>query len=130
MRRALGSDASSGVATKETNLSPFLPFVEIIESDLAQAASLDEFRRRMGDNAAELAQLVPSLRRVFSDIPSPPELPPAQKRHCLFQSVSQALGCATQTHSYLYILDDLHWADESTLALLVHLANRVAHLQL
>jgi predicted ATPase len=28
----------------------------------------------------------------------------------------------------LYILEDLHWADESTLALLVHLANRVAQL--
>ena len=28
----------------------------------------------------------------------------------------------------LYILEDLHWADESTLALLIHLANRVAQL--
>src|SRR5260221_7482256 len=44
---------------------PFLPFVEIIESNLAQAANLDDFRRRMGDNAPELDQLVPRLRRVF-----------------------------------------------------------------
>ena len=28
----------------------------------------------------------------------------------------------------MYILEDLHWADESTLALLIHLANRVAQL--
>jgi predicted ATPase len=28
----------------------------------------------------------------------------------------------------MYLLEDLHWADESTLALLIHLANRIAQL--
>jgi hypothetical protein len=107
---------------------PFLPFVEIIEGSLAEAASLDDFRRRIGDNAPELAQIVPSLRRIFPNIPQPPDLPPAQKRRHLFQSVSDKLGRAAQTRSQLYILEDLQWADESTLALLIHLANRVAQL--
>ena len=107
---------------------PFLPFAEIIESSLAEAASPDDFRRRIGDNAAELAQIAPSLRRVFQDIPQPLELPPAQKRRYLFQSVSDTVGRAAQTRSRLYIVEDLHWADESSLALLIHLANRVAHL--
>src|SRR5271166_1604094 len=107
---------------------PYLPFVEIIESDLAQAASRDEFRRRIGDNAAELAQIAPSLRRAFPDIPQPLELPPAQKRRFLFQSASEALGRAAQTRSQFHILEDLHWADESTLALLIHLANRITQL--
>ena len=107
---------------------PYLPFVEIIESALAQAASLDDFRRRMGESAPEFAQIAPSLRRVFPDIPQPLDLPPAQKRRYLFQSVSEALARATQTRSYLYILDDLHWADESSLGLLIHLANRIAQL--
>src|SRR5713226_225501 len=107
---------------------PFLPFVEILESGLAQAASLDDLRRRMGDNAAELAQIAPSLRRAFPDIPQPPELPPSQKRRYLFQGLSEALAFAARTRSYFFVLDDLHWADESTLALLNHLANRVAQL--
>jgi len=107
---------------------PFLPFVEIIESGLAQAASLDEFRRQMADNAPELAQLAPSLRRVFPDIPQPLELPPAQKRRYFFQSFSEALGRAAQSRPQLGILEDLQWADESTLALLIHLAHRVAQL--
>jgi predicted ATPase len=38
---------------------PYLPFAEIVESGLAQAASLDDFRKSIGDNAAELAQIVP-----------------------------------------------------------------------
>jgi AAA ATPase domain len=107
---------------------PFLPFAEIIEGSIAEAASLDDLRRRIGDNAAELAQIVPSLRRVFPDLPQPLDLPPAQKRRHLFQSVSDTMGRAAQTRSQLYILEDLHWADESTLALLIHLANRVAQL--
>jgi eukaryotic-like serine/threonine-protein kinase len=107
---------------------PYLPFVEIIESNLAQAASLDHFRSWMGENAPELAQIAPSLRRAFPDIPQPLELPPTQKRRYLFQSISEALGRAAQTRSYLYILDDLHWVDESSLALLNYLANRIAQL--
>jgi hypothetical protein len=107
---------------------PFLPFAEIIESNLAEAASLDDFRRRMGKNAAELAQIAPSLRRGFPDIPQPLELSPAQKRRHLFQSVSDTMGRAAQTRSQLYIVEDLHWADESTLALFIHLANRIAQL--
>jgi tetratricopeptide (TPR) repeat protein len=107
---------------------PFLPFVEIIESTLAQAASLDDFRRRMGDNAPELAQIAPSLRRVFPDIPQPLELPSAQQRRYLFQSVAEWLGRAARTRWQLNILEDLHWADESTLALLIHLSNRIAQL--
>jgi tetratricopeptide (TPR) repeat protein len=107
---------------------PFLPFVEIIESGLAQARSREDFRRRMGENAAELAQIAPSLRRVFPDIPQILDLPPAQTRRYLFQSYSEALARAAQLRPQLGILEDLHWADESTLALLIHLANRVAQL--
>ena len=107
---------------------PFLPFAEILESGLAQAPSRDDFRLRMGANAPELAQIAPSLRRVFPDIPQPLELPHAQKRRYLFQSLSEGLANASRTRSYVLILEDLHWADESTLALLIHLANRVAHL--
>jgi tetratricopeptide (TPR) repeat protein len=107
---------------------PYLPFVEILESALAQAASRDDFRRRMGENAPELAQIAPSLRRVFPDIPQPLELPPAQKRRYLFQSVSEGLANASRTRSHVLILEDLHWADESSLALLIHLANRVTQL--
>jgi hypothetical protein len=66
---------------------PFLPFAEIIESNLAQATSLDDYYRQMGPNAVEMAQIAPSLRRVFPDIAQPLELPPALQRHYLFQSV-------------------------------------------
>ena len=126
----VGFQCSVGHCYERDEPFPYLPFVEILESHLAQAASLNEYRRQMGDNAAELAQLVPSFRRIFPDIPQPLELPPVQQRRYLFQSVSEALGRAARTRPQLNILEDLHWADESTLALLIHLANRVAQLPL
>src|SRR5208283_5471814 len=107
---------------------PFLPFVEMIESSLAQASSLGSYRRVLGDNAAELAQIVPSLRRVFPDIPQPMDLPPAQQRRYLFQSFSEALARSARIRPQLDVVEDLHWAEESTLALLIHLANRVTQL--
>jgi len=124
----VGFRCSVGHCYERDEPFPFLPFVEIIESGLAQAASLDDYRRRLGDNAAELAQIAPSLRRVFPDIPEPVDLPPGQKRRYLFQSFSEAVGRAAQTRSQLTILEDLQWADESSLALLIHLANRIAQL--
>jgi predicted ATPase len=106
---------------------PFLPFAEIIEGGVAESGP-DYFRQRVGDNVAELAEIAPSLRRIFQDIPQPLELPPTQKRRHLFQSISDTTARAAQLRPQLYILEDLHWADESTLALLIHLANRVAQL--
>ena len=105
---------------------PYLPFAEIIESSLAQAPSLDDFRLQMGVNAAELAQIAPSLRRIFPDIPQPLDLPAQQRRRYLFQSLSEVTARVAQVQPRIFILEDLHWADESTLALLIHLANRVS----
>jgi tetratricopeptide (TPR) repeat protein len=123
----VGFQCSVGHSYERDEPFPYSPVAEIIESNLAQCASLDDFRRLMGDNAAELAQVAPSLRRIFPDIPQPPELPPGQERLYLFQSISEPLARAARRRPSLYLLEDLHWAEESTLSLFMHLANRLAH---
>ncbi len=104
---------------------PYIPFVEIIETALAHAATHDSFRAALGENAPELAQLVPRLRRLFPDIPPPLELPPPQAQRYLFESVYQFLARSARARPVFLILDDLHWADEATLALFSHLARRL-----
>src|SRR6202022_2000524 len=49
-------------------------------------------------------------------------------RRYLFQSFSEALGRVCRTRPQLLVLEDLHWADESTLTLLIYVANRIAQL--
>jgi hypothetical protein len=107
---------------------PYHPCVEIIESNLAKSKSLDDYLRQWGGDVALLAQIAPSLRRSFPEIPEPLELPPAQQRRYIFQSVSEALSRSALKHPQLYVFEELHWADDSTLALLIHLANRVTQL--
>jgi hypothetical protein len=124
----IGFQCAVGRCYETDDPCPYIPFVEMLESGLAQAASLDDYRRRLGDNAAELAQMAPSLRRIFPDIPQPPELPPAQQRRYLLQSVAEVLEREARICPRLIVLEDLHWADESSLALLIHLANRVGQL--
>jgi len=107
---------------------PFLPFAEILESGLEQASSLDDYRRSIGDAAAELAQMAPRIRRAFPELPEPRDLPPEQRRRSLFQSFLEVLDRAAQARPQLLLVEDLHWADEPTLALLVHLARGVTQL--
>ena len=116
------------VETEEPH--PYLPFVEMLEMALGQAQSKEGFRRALGENAAELAQLVPRLRQVFSDIPPPLELPPQEARRYLFESICEYLARSARVRPIFLILDDLHWADESTLSLLVHLALRISGMPL
>jgi hypothetical protein len=63
-----------------------------------------------------MAQIAPSLRRIFPDLPKPLELPPAKHRRYLLQSFSEALARVARTRPQLLVVEDLHWADESMLA--------------
>jgi predicted ATPase len=104
---------------------PFMPVVEILEAALAQAASREVFRQWLGDDAAELARLMPQLRRIFTDIPPPLEVSPEHSRRILFRGVAEVLARAAGNRPLLLLLEDLHWADEGTLSLLNYLARWV-----
>src|SRR5262249_50197187 len=107
---------------------PFAPFIEITEESVRlvpQAA-----RAAMGEQAAEIAMMVPSLRRTFSDVPPTPEVPAAQLRRLLFTAFLECVRRATQKSPGVAVLDDLHWADESTLQLLAHLVPHLPSMRL
>lgn len=101
---------------------PYGPFVEILEQALAAAPSPEAFRAVLGDDAPEVAKLLPRLRRLFPDIPPGLELPPEQERRYLFNSLRDHLAREAGSRPLFLVLDDLHWADEGTLLLLEHLA--------
>jgi len=104
---------------------PYTPFVEILEGVLASALSPEAFRELLGDDAPEVAKLLPRLRRMFPDIPPPLELPAEQERRYLFNSLADVIARTATTEPLLLVFDDLHWADEGTLQLVEHLAQRL-----
>jgi tetratricopeptide (TPR) repeat protein len=112
---------------RETSL-PFNPFVEILESAMAQAPSQEAFRAALGSDASEMARLMPQLRRLFSDIPPPLELSPEQSRRILFNSVVELLARTSASGPMLLLFEDLHWADDGTLSLLNHIARSISNI--
>ncbi len=88
------------------------------------------FRAVLGDAAPEMAKLVPELRRRFPDLADPLELPPELQRRYLFNCVVEFIERSCRLRPLAVLLDDLHWADEPTLLLLQHLAQRLPQLSM
>jgi tetratricopeptide (TPR) repeat protein len=104
-----------------------MPWVEMLETAMRETAP-DELRIALGDDAPELARIVPQLCRVLPDIPPPLEIPPELQRRYVFNSFRECVTRLSIAQPRLYVLEDLHWADESTLLLLEHLAERLARI--
>jgi len=60
---------------------------------------------------------------VFPDLPPPLDLPTQETRRYLFQSVTDTFMRVARRVPLFLVLDDLQWADEASLALLIHLAS-------
>jgi hypothetical protein len=125
---SLGFQCLVGCCYEREEQLPYQPFVEIVEANIYQADSLDAYLHQVGQNGVELARLIPSLSSVCRDLPRPLEMEPAERRLYLFHSLTEMIGRLSQNTPQFYVLEDLHWADESTLTLLIHLAKRISQL--
>jgi tetratricopeptide (TPR) repeat protein/tRNA A-37 threonylcarbamoyl transferase component Bud32 len=126
--RQRGCLCLTGHCDEMSGAPPFAPFIETMEE--AVRIVPQAVRTALGDVAPEVATIVPSLRRAFSDIAPSPELPPDQQRQLVFSAYVNYVRRATQESPAVILFDDLHWADEPTLQLLGHLALHVASLRL
>ncbi len=127
--RERGLTALLGRCYEMAGAPPYIPFVEMLEA-AARLFPPEALRDALGESAPEVATLMPELRRLFPDIGSPPQLPPEQERRYLFNGMLDFLGRAARAQPALLVLDDLHWADDSTLLLLRHIAGRLADVPL
>ncbi len=123
--RRLGILALIGHCLDMETVQPYHPIIEQIEQS-ARVVRPDALRRALGENAAEVAKLMPELRRLYPDIPAPVALPPEQERRFALHGVTAFMERAAAVQPMLLVFENLHWADESTLLLLRHLAQ---HLQ-
>ena len=102
---------------------PYAPFIEAIQTDVG--ARSEELRADSGPWAAPVAQLVPKIREVLSDVPEAVALQADEERFRLLDAVAQLLVTRSVRAPILVCLDDLQWADRGTIAMLRHVA-RVA----
>jgi DNA-binding winged helix-turn-helix (wHTH) protein/tetratricopeptide (TPR) repeat protein len=119
-----------GHCAEQDEAVPYLPFVEMLEGFVDRFADRDRLRSALGEQAQELARVLPKLRSILPELPPPFELAPAVARRHLFNCFCDFVARIAREQPTLMILEDLHWADDSTLSLLDHLTQRLSGLPL
>jgi DNA-binding SARP family transcriptional activator len=105
----------------EESLLPYQPFLEALRHYVVHAP-LEELRRTAREYGAELARLVPELRRRAPELITEVPVDPDTERYRLFEAAVGLLGAISRKAPILLVLDDLQWADRPALLLLRHLA--------
>ncbi len=130
LAEARGMELMVGHCSEHEEAVAYLPFVEILENFVERGERPDRLRAALGAEGPELARLLPKLKKIVPELPRPLALPPAQARRHLFNSFFDFATRVASTRPAVMILEDLHWADDSTLSLLDHIARRISDLRL
>jgi len=100
---------------------PFRIWSGLLRSAMRQAGDIPP-AEIVGGDGPTLARILPELVRSL-ELPSPgPAGDLESERRALFGAVMRTIGRLTARQPMLIVLDDLHWADRSTLMLLASLA--------
>lgn len=104
---------------------PYQPWIEILRQAL-ESCTAATLGRISSTWLSELMNLIPELTERFPELtPSATLHDPEQDRNRLFEGVTQALLVISQERPIFILLDDLQWADESTLQFSHYFARRI-----
>ena len=124
---AAGMITLNGVCLDNDGVVPYLPWIQILRAAVrARGPALIEQIAPI--QAAALAQLVPEVVRLSLRLPVLAEQEPRAERHRLFDAVSLLIGVLAQEAPTALFLDDVHWADLTSLALLQHVVAQAVQL--
>ena len=113
-----------GRCYEDRGAPPFWPWIQIIRLCL-QGRDIEKPRSHMGAEEDDITRLLPEVTHALPDLTRAPVLEPERARFRLFDSITTLLKNAAQRHPLVLILDNLHWADRSSLQLLEFLAQEI-----
>ncbi|UCE16153.1 MAG: protein kinase [Candidatus Bathyarchaeota archaeon] len=108
---------------------PYKPWVEIAREYLRRSRP-ELLYKVAGIYAAEIVKLVPEAASKLSAIPPLPSLGPEEERLRLFEAVTQFFVNASREAPLVLFLDNLQWADPSTMQLLHYLGRSLKQEQM
>ncbi len=103
----------------EETVVPYAPWLEALGGLVVR---LDDDERRLvaGDGGSELARLFPELRPIDHAAERDPDAEPDTRRWRMFEVVAALIGRHAAHRPVVLVLDDVHWADRSSVLLLRH----------
>jgi DNA-binding SARP family transcriptional activator len=104
----------------EGSLIAYEPVLHVLAHAVEHAPPA-ALRHAAGAAAPDLARLVPALRDRIEDIPEAPRAEPDTELFRLLEAVRSFVDRLAGDRGVVLVLDDLHWADASTLRVLRHL---------
>ena len=109
-------------ACSEEPAVPYEPWISVC-SQLVEHAPEEVLERHVERHRGELGQLTRELPRRLPGVPEPESSDPETERFLLFSAVTGALVELAASVPVCLVLDDLHWADSQSVALLKHVVS-------
>jgi predicted ATPase/KaiC/GvpD/RAD55 family RecA-like ATPase len=109
---------------KATGVPPYTLWKEVIK-DYLQGCTPEELQRVVGYYPGEISKIIPEIKQKLIVFSESPVLSPDLERDRLFEAVSQFVTNISKTAPLIVVLDDLQWADPSSLLLLHYLARGI-----
>jgi class 3 adenylate cyclase len=118
---AQGVTVLAGRAFESEWAPPYALFAEALAGHMSEADP-QILLEDLGPSAAPLAQLLPTIRHTLPGVPEPAAVQPDEERFRLIDAAAQFLVASARRSPVLLLLDDLHWADRGSVAMLRHVA--------
>ena len=103
---------------------PYEPWIGVC-SQLVEHAPQELLARHCKRHGGELSRLVRTLGERVEELPVPQTSDPETERYLLFSAVAGLLEQVAESVPVCVVLDDLHWADGQSVALLKHVVRTV-----
>ncbi len=119
-----GMRAVQGTCFEPDRSLPFAPFLDLLQS-WCLAPLPDALIDDLQAFAPDLLKLVPDLASIFPGCAAAARLDPEQEQRRLFQALTHSFTRLAAGSPLLLVIEDVHWADDTSLALLLQLARRI-----
>lgn len=103
---------------------PYAPLLDLLRAHFTGRSAAD-IAHDLGPTAHELVKLLPELASRLPDLAPTPAANSEQEKRRLFQALTEFFTHLAARQPLLVIIEDLHWSDDTSLELLLHLARYV-----
>ncbi|MEP6779355.1 MAG: AAA family ATPase [Gemmatimonadaceae bacterium] len=114
-----------GACFEADRSTPYAPLLDLIR-EYSVTSSRTAVAHAFAPAATELVRTFPELASIFTDASATGSSDSQLERRSLFHALAETIATVASTQPVLLSIEDVHWGDEASLDLLLHLARRLA----